>query len=232
MGLYTSADLVQRCQDEAQLPVDDEAMSPTKWYRLLTEAQTLWFPQVAAHLAHVMLGAPELLTSDDGGVTYTFGLDDDGRPVVPMAVRVFRREQDAYEPEGASAWGLTTGVDYLMLGDRLEFRLSGTRPSFPDGGPWVRYIAPPGEIDASHEPTLLPVEARQILVYAAVESWATQGDLRDATTWVGKAQKVWNGDPRNPADVGLMGALKLAYPPPTAGRGRRRLVARDYGRCR
>lgn len=227
VALYSSEDLLQRCRDAAQLPEDDEAMTAAAWYRLLTEAQAFWYPQIAAHLPHVLLGAPELLTSTDGGLTYTFA-DVDGNPVLPLALRVFRREEDAYQPEGASAFGLVAGRDYANLGDRLEFRLTGTRPSFPDGGPWVRWIAPPGVIDADHEPTLLPLEARVLLVYAAVETWATQGGLRDPGPWVGRALKLWSGDPRNPADIGLCGSLKLAYPP-MRGAGGRRLVVRTYG---
>jgi hypothetical protein len=226
--LYDSADLVQRCRDAAQLPVDDEMMDDAAWYRLLTEAQATFYPQLAAQVPQVLLSAPRLLTSTDG-YSYSFGLDEAGRPVMPLAVQVYRRLDDALRSEGPGTWGLAPGQDFRQLGDRLEFPWWGPRPVLPDGGPWVRYIAPPGVIDAEHEPVLLPVHARQVLVYAAVEAWASQGDLRDPSAWRGRALKLWTGDPANPADVGLLGALKLAFPPPPSVRGGRLTVlARTY----
>jgi hypothetical protein len=50
----------------------------------------------------------------------------------------------------------------------------------------------------------------------AVEQWAQQGGLRDPGPWIGRARKLWGGDPTDPADVGLLGALKLQFPAPPA----------------
>lgn len=217
--LYDSADLVLRCRDAAQLPDDDEAMTAAAWYRLLTEAQAVWYPQVAAHVPTVLYGVPELLESTDGGVTYPFGDDEDGRPIMPLGeVWVFRTEADAYEPDAYDR-RLRNGVDFQVDASQLRFRLTSPTP-FDDGGPWVRMIEPPGVIDATHEPVLQPVHARQLLVYGAVETWATQGGLRDPSPWVGRAQKLWAGDPASRADVGLLGALKQQFSaPPPRGRG-------------
>jgi hypothetical protein len=228
MALYDSADCLQRCRDAAQLPDDDEQMTPAAWYRLLTSAQGRWFPIVAAHVPHVHYSAPELLESTDDGLTYPFGTDEAGRPTVPFMVQVFRREADAYQPNAAD-FALRNGVDYFAEATQIRFRLTGARPTFPEGGPWVRSIAPPGEIDGTHHPVLYPVHARELLVLDAVEQWATQGDLRDASVWRGRAQKYWTGDPANRLDVGLLGALTVQFPAPSSGRaGRLLVIPRGY----
>lgn len=209
--LYSSADLVQRCRDAAQLPADDEMMTPDAWYRLLTAAQAQWYPQVAAHVPQVAYSAPRLLQSFDGGETFGFGTDGDGRPIIPLGeVQVFRSQDHATQADGALR--LRSGVDFLAEATQLRFRLTGARPAWTDGGPWVRMVEPPGVIDAEHEPVFLPTYARELLVLAAVEAWATQGDLRDGSAWRGRAQRYWSGDPANPADVGLLGALKKQFP--------------------
>lgn len=217
MATYDSADLVQRCRDAAQLPADDEMMDDPAWYRLLTAAQAQWYPQMAAHIPQAFYGAPERLESADGGLTYPFGDDLDGRPIIPLGqVQVFRTEADANRPEGAQVWALRPGVDFIAEATQLRMRLTGAAGLFPDGGPWVRMIEPPSAIDATHEPVLLPVHARELLVLGAVEAWATQGGLRDPSPWVGRARKLWSGDPTDPTDTGLLGAIKLQFP--SAGR--------------
>jgi hypothetical protein len=217
---WSSADLLRRCQRAAQLPADDEAMTADAWYDLLTSAQAEWYPELAAHVPHVLYSAPRQLTSFDGGRTYRFGDDVDGRPVMPVGeVQVFRSERDASQPEGASAWSLRAGDDFIAEGDLLRMRTTGGASVFPEGGPWVRVIDPPGVIDADHEPVLLPTHARKLLVFGAVEEWATQGGLRDPSPWIGRARKVAYGDPSTPGSVGLIAALKLQYPAPaSAGR--------------
>src|SRR5687768_809057 len=82
--LWDSADLLQRCIDMAARPTADQEMSDARWYRRLTEAQSYWYGVFAAHVPHVLYGAPVLLTTADSGATYTFpaGIFPMGRVVI------------------------------------------------------------------------------------------------------------------------------------------------------
>lgn len=221
MAFYDSADLLQRCQDAAQLPADDEAMDPAAWYRLLSAAQAQWYLTMAAIVPDALYGAPSLLAVSAGeSNVYTFGVDVDGRPVVPIGqVRLFRTEDAAHRPDWP-AHALTPGVDFRPEGDRVRVPQTGA-VSFADGGPWAVFITPPSAISAASQPSLLPIEARELLVLTAVETWAIQGGLHDPTPWVGRAAKRWNGG-GTPGDVGILGALREQYyhhHAPAAGRG-------------
>jgi hypothetical protein len=204
-------------------------MTDAVWYRLLTAAQGQWFATMAAIIPEALFSAPQMLESDDGGLTYTFGNDVDGRALVPYAVRgLFRTEADARRPDWFGR-ALVPGADFTIAGDRVWMPETGAL-AFADGGPWAVYVAPPGVIDATHEPTLLPLPARELLVLTAVEAWATQGGLRDPGPFIGRAGKLWSGG-GTPGDVGLLGALRGQYfnqAAAAAARGGRRVSRLAY----
>lgn len=219
--LYDSADCVQRCRDHAQLPLVDESMDDPAWYRLLSTAQRFWYLRIASVAPAVLQGDPVLLSSDDGGVTYSFGVDENNRPLVPLGgVALYRQESDAYEAAGAAVWAMRPGIDYRVDGDRVRFSARAT-PSFPDGGPWAVFVTPPSDISNTQQPVLQPIEARELMVLSAVVQWASQGDLRDPSPFKQQIADLWRGT--GPGDLGLLGALKTQHfgnaAPPRRGYG-------------
>lgn len=221
--LYDTTDCVQRCRDHAQLPQNDESMDASAWQRLLTTAQRRWYGIIATIAPRVLSSDPELLASVDGGATYTFGLDEDGRPLIPLGqVELYRELADASRPEGPSVWAMRPGVHYRVDGDRVRF--DPTHPiQFTDGGPYAVFVAPPAVIDETHQPSLLPIEARELMVLSAVETWAAQGDLRDPAPFSAQIDRLWTGGGQR-GNTGLLGTLKGMHfgnaAPPRRGYGR------------
>ena len=84
MAKYDSADLLARCYRAAQRPTTDAQQTSVDWYAFLTEAQDEWFSHLASICPEVLYGNPVVMTSADGGYTYTFGVDADGDPIFPM----------------------------------------------------------------------------------------------------------------------------------------------------
>lgn len=216
MAEYDSADCLVRCRAYAELPEDDESMDDAAWYRNLSAAQKKWYGRIAAINPEVLWGAPTLLQSFDGGATYSFGTDADGRAIIPLGqIALYRTEADASEPEGPTVYGLRPGIHFRHEGDRV--RLSSTNPTYlPDSAPWARFITPPSAIDASADPTLLPIEARELIVLDAVVAWC--GNLRDPMPFKALIQSLWNGD--GAGSPGLLAALRTAWWAHSASRRR------------
>jgi hypothetical protein len=168
------------------------------WYALLTEAQVQEYQNFAVHVPEVLYGAPQLLTTADSGVTYTFPSS-----VFPFgSIEVYDRLTLPPMSEGAF-WD--AGADYVFEGDNI--RMTRNRPRTFSDGPYARFIAPPTVIDASTQPTLVPDFSRILLVYRATAMWAERGGFRDATPFWNMWARAWYGDP-NRGDFGLLGMLK------------------------
>src|SRR5690349_10227538 len=119
MATYDAADLLARCIRLAQRPAVDASMATSDWYALLTEGQAHHFNLYAAHVPHVLMGAPVTLTSADGGVTFPFPNDASGNPLFPLAVEIY----DATGPARLlrpSAYFDASG-DYVFEGNKIRF---------------------------------------------------------------------------------------------------------------
>ena len=149
--------------------------------------------------------APTLLTSADSNETYTFGTDADSDNIVPLAVMIFAKK-DGRPLRPGTYWDLA--ADYVWEGDKIRFARGKTK-AFSDG-PYARFITPPGDISAAIEPTLLPKQARVLLVYRAVALWASRGGVRDPQTYFDLEERAWVGRPEV-GDYGFLG-MKMQNP--------------------
>ena len=70
----------------------------------------------------------------------------------------------------------------------------------------------PTTIDGSTPSTILPERHRIVLVFDAMERWASIGGQMDPSYWSGMLQKTVYGDPANPGDIGILGSLKARNP--------------------
>lgn len=205
-GLWSRSDLRTRIRTLAARPAADQALTDARLDEFLTEAQASWYRAIAGIVPRALYGPPVKLTTDDGGVSYGFGLDDDGDRITPMgAIELLASPTGpVLRPGGA------TGRDgYLADGAVLRWPEQRAR-LFPDG-PWARFVTPPGVIDASHEPTLVPKDARILLVYRALILWAQRTNA-DASEWLRSEERHWTGTPAA-GDTGILGALRSQYPP-------------------
>jgi len=173
MALWDTADLVARVRRYANRPPQDELLTDDLIYALLTEAQTEELADLAALAPTSQMGAPVLLTSADGGVTYTFGTDVDGNNVFPLACEVYA-ELNGRELRACS-WDY--GGDFVVEGDRI--RMPGNTAQTFSAGPYARFVRADAQIDASTQPVLKPPPARITLVWKALIKFAAIGGLRD-----------------------------------------------------
>jgi hypothetical protein len=173
-------------------------MSDPAWYLLLELAQSYWTGVFAVHFPYLMMSAPTALTTADGGLTYTFP-----GGIYPLAVELY----DATGPATLLRPGayFDSSADIVWEGNQIRFPQNQGNFGI---NPVARYVAPPGVLDASTPPTLMPPHARMLLVYRAVGQWAAQGGMRDPGGYFGLEQRAWLGNPAT-GDVGLLGTLKL-----------------------
>jgi hypothetical protein len=198
MADWDSADLLARVKALTDSPTLDNSMTDAKWYTLLSNAQQRMYRVVASHVPEVLVGAPLALSTADGGYTYTFA-----NSVVPMGLAEVRH--------GTTGEILIPGAAFS---DYADFVWEGATIRMPNGthrtfanGLYARYVAPPSAISATVQPTLLPADARILLVYSAADEWATMFG-RDPAPYARMCQKELFGDPMMPGDVGIIGRLK------------------------
>lgn len=199
MADFDTADLVSRCQLYRRRPATDEATTTANWYTMLSDAERHWKPVIAAHYPNQMYGAPQLLTSSDGGYTYVFPSSEQS----PLAVLVLSSATGRPLLSGAY-WD--SGKDYVLEAGQIRMTL-GRAVTFA-GGPYARFIAAPAAITASVTSTILPAYLRQIIVYHACALDAMRGGMDDPAPYDRMAQQAAFGNPAILGDPGMLGALK------------------------
>lgn len=198
MALYDSADLLARAKFRARRPSPDESMSDANWYALLTDAQAHWVRQLATHVPEQMYTA-EILTTADAGVSYDFASE-------PLGEYELRATPNGRLLIPGPDWD--PGVDFVPNGKKIRF--PGGRAKTFTGGPAARYVKAPGVIDATTEPTLLPMHARILLCARACIEWARRGGLEDPQPYLDWENELWFGNPAM-GETGILGALKQQY---------------------
>ncbi len=187
MALFDSADLLARLKRLARRPPTDQAMSDSHWFAFLTEAQSEVYPEIFSRFPDLAYGAPVLLTTTDSGKTYGFGTDATAGAVYPMGhVEVYPNL--AAIPNSP----MSPGEDFMIEGSKI--RIPNNRTRTFSAGPYARLVATPDTaISASVEPVLFPKHARMLLVYKALEQWASRpGSGAKPEYYEGKYSKLLN----------------------------------------
>lgn len=177
MSTWDSADLLARCKRFARRPATDESYPDTDWYASLTEAQAEAITDLAARAPDALYPPPVLLTSADGGKTYTFGTDAAGDLEFPLGhAEIYASLRHIPDQP------LEPGADFVVEGQRIRIPNDKTK-AFSDG-PYARFVVLPRVIDGSNPPTLQPKTARIMIVFKAVEKWASRpGSGADPSYW-------------------------------------------------
>lgn len=206
--LYSSQWLFDRCAMEVRRPKADLLVTPDLWWTFLTEAQQYWQRVAATMVPHSQMGDWVKLTSADNGLSYTFGLDEAGRNIVPIGEVVVR------DGPGATGRVLAPGEPwhehrrFYIEADRIRWG-SGKARTFADG-PYAKFVTPAGVLDADHEPVFMPPSARMLLVHHAVEA-AFMGPLKRDPSGPRDAQRrIWLGDPDS-GEPGLLATLRNQF---------------------
>lgn len=223
MAQYDSADLLLRVRTDLQRPGVDEDATDTILYTYLEEAQTYWVGQIASFWPEVMYQTtPTLLTTSDGGKTYTAPVEVIGKMEVRLGLNgpLLLSGPD---------WAETTG--YVQEGKIIRMPRGVARN--PAGGLYARYVSVPGLLIPATQPVLKPEFLRLLLVARACAYYCLRGGHRDPAPYFLKEQKLWQGDPSLPDDKGFAGALKQMYfltgAGPVDAAGNPWLVQQDFG---
>lgn len=181
MSGWTSADLYDRFltylgRGNGGVMDADELWTSARSYRQLADAQEAVFNDLAPVAPHAFVGAPTLLTTADGGRTYTFGSG-----VYPFGhVEVYAQESGGRELL-ASTYG-TLGGDFVIEGGTI--RAPGNRTRTYSSGPYARFTKFPARLSSTQEPELQPPPARELILWRALADAAnvSQGQTDD-TPW-------------------------------------------------
>lgn len=207
MALYNTAGLLSFIKQQSRRPTTDNEMSDTTWYTYLSKGQRQWMAVLANICPEANLTAPTQITSADGNVTYTFGVDSDGNPITPLG------HVELYDgPRGILLRPGTfddTGCDYVPQGNLVRFPGNVSRTF--NNGLYARYVnAQPVDIAFGVEPVMQPVYARELIGYRALILYAEEAGGRDPSQWAAAEQRAWIGRP-NAGDFGIVGMLKAQY---------------------
>lgn len=202
MATWDSADLLARMKRYMRRPATDAAWADADLYALLTEAEADWKPILVAMDPGPMITAPTKLTSSDSGLTYNL-------PSSTHYIHVELLDSLAGTPliQGAF-WD--PAADYALEGTKVRM-CRGTARTFADG-PYIRGVTAPGNVDGSTASTILPEWHRVLILFDALERWASIAGQMDPAYFAALKQKSWMGDPNTPGDIGILGAIRARNP--------------------
>jgi len=148
---------------------ESDQISPDTKYLWLSEAQNQVVADVAARMPEVLYpisAAP--METDDGGRTFTFGLNALGEPIFPMGKVMIYTSLNAVPNRP-----LSVGYDYMQMGNRIEIP---NGRSYPAPLYW-RGITPPIDITATNPPQLEPPPSRFLITLLAVKNFGQAGNI-------------------------------------------------------
>lgn len=201
MSYQTTAELLAGFKFYAMRPSTDEQISDAQIYVLLSEGQSHVYGMFAVHFPEVLYEVPTIMTTSDGGYTYTFASS-----VFPFGNVEIRSSLNGNLMIPGTNWD--GNCDYVWEGDRI--RIPNNRTRTFSAGPYARYIKMPTDISGSQEPTLKPAFARKLIMFYALYLWSERGGgamQADPNRFLGMFQSAWAGDPRLNGDAGIMGIL-------------------------
>lgn len=159
---FDSPWLLRRAKQLARRPAVDSSMSDLDWYDLATDGQLEAFRDIVACFPDSQYSAPVQLTASlDGGQTYALPAGATGH------LELYATLNDVTNNP------LLPGADFIPELGLIRMPNNRTR-AFPNGAPWIRYAAMPGVIDAANPPTLLPMDARILIVDRMLVGWASR----------------------------------------------------------
>ena len=166
---YQSADMLTLFNLLADRPVGETGstgpVTDAQKYTYLAQAQDQVILQIANISGNVLYGTPTLMTSADGGYTYTFGTDGNGYPLFLLDGHIY----PTLNAIPSCPW--VPGQDYLDEGNLIR-SLNNTPFSV---APYFQGITTPAAMSASVQPIVTPPYARVLIPIRAVQNFAQSG---------------------------------------------------------
>lgn len=174
---YTSTGLLSRFNlwagrpDSVTNPSAVDAIPDAVKYMYLADGEQYTIGRISSISAKILYGAPRAMQTSDGGLTWTFGYDDDGNLMFPMG-RTSIYTALACLP----SFALRPDYDYLDEGTRIR-----CMNNVPITGPLYWYgLQPTGQMSATNQPVLQPAPMNVLSVIKAVAAFAEAGNIRNA----------------------------------------------------
>lgn len=156
--------------------VADELFGDTRLYFLLSQAQTQVYGDLMPIAPWVFVSIPWKMETTDGGITYDI-------PGWMFGHTEIYANLNGSRPMYASSYGaLGCPDEFVFEGSRI--RMAGNRPRTFADGPYVRYCGMPADISASRDPDMMPFEARELILWKALELAANVPQaMMDSQPW-------------------------------------------------
>lgn len=166
---YQSADLLNLFNQMTGRPSGDVIADSVK-YQYLADAQQQLANDLMVVAPQAFPNAITTMSTADGGYTFTFGTDNDGYPLFPLAAAIY---QDLSSIP-SSPW--IPGIDYLD---------EGTTIRMPNNTPWTGDlycygVTMPQRMSASVQPALQHPQARYCIPLLAGSRFAEDGLVNGA----------------------------------------------------
>lgn len=145
-------------------PATSDAIGDPVKYGFLADGQDSVLTEIAGIVGKVLYGAPIAMTTADSGLTWTFGTDGNGYPLVPLSAHVYP------SLNAIPDYPWNPGQDYLDEGSTI--RMMNNIPY--SGTLYWQGVTPPQQISATVQPILNPPAARILIVIRAVQQYADE----------------------------------------------------------
>lgn len=198
MATYDVADLLSRFKRQYNRPSADEAWTDQSTddvaYQFLNDGQQELATRIAWHVPEVGYGRPIELTTSDDGLTYGFGTDTDGNPIVPLGQIELRAGVRGIPILPGNDWD-NSAQTYLLV---TEPATGQTLVTFPGqlartfaSGLWARFVTLPAQITGpSSLVSLAPFNAREMIPYFAAQYGCLRIEV-DPAPYEARKETVW-----------------------------------------
>lgn len=158
---WISTDLLARVRRYLPNPGNLDFPKDTDLYAMMQEATQEFARDVLQCCPWLGMQAPALMTTADVGLTWQYGNDADGNAIAPLgACAIYRRKEDVPD------FPMERGVDYIDETIQIRMPVNRADPiSFPDGAPYYYGNVPAVYVDATHNPSVNPVDTRIAIVW-------------------------------------------------------------------
>jgi hypothetical protein len=180
---YQSSDLLAAFSVASGIPSASTTVTDATKYGYLAQAQDQIILEIANTVGNVLWGNPTLMTSADGGYTYTFGTDGNGYSLFLLDGHIYP-DLNAIP---STPW--VPGQDYIDEG--ITIRSLNNVPF--SVAPYFQGITTPAAMSASVQPVLYPPYARILIPIRAVQNFAEYGkrDFDLATRMQARWDREW-----------------------------------------
>ena len=178
MASLDVADCITEIKRICRIPDVTEYPASSDYYAMLRNAENRVKRDAGMLCPNALWGSPTLLTSADGGYTYTFGTDGGSNAIEPIGqVAIYRNKANI------PFYPMVSNEEYVYESGKI--RMTENVPRTFGDGPYAQFITPTYVIDGSSNTMTLPYQWRMCAVYDACAQYALSGGVLDPSPYQG-----------------------------------------------